>query len=110
MEQEKRGPLPEVAPVSRGGVRYEPVTFEKSEGLDQNSGYIAAVDEATGMRKWVLKVYAVSYNNDLEADLQDVFIKRLELSADGSRLYVTNEEERRFEVKLDDRTVRELKK
>lgn len=108
MEQEKRAPIPEVEPVSRGGIRYEPAPFEKSEGLDQNSGYLAAVDEGTGERLWVLKVYAVSYDNDLEADLQDVFITNLELSEDGTLLTVTNEEERRFEVNLAERSVREL--
>jgi hypothetical protein len=57
----------------------------------------------------VLKVYEVRYDNDLEADLQDVFIKKLELSADGKTLYVTNEEKRRFAVHLDTRTVVEIK-
>lgn len=109
MEHEKRAPLPEVAAVSHGGTRYETAPFEKSEGLDQNSGYIAAVDETTGERRWVLKVYEVSYDNDLEADLQDVFITKLELSDDGTTLYVTNEEERRFEVDLADRSVKEVR-
>jgi hypothetical protein len=109
MEHEKRAPVPVADPVSRDGTRYEEVQFEKSDGLDQNSGYIAAVDQATGKRRWVLKVYEVRYDNDLEADLQDVFIKKLELSADGKTLYVTNEEERRFAVHLDTRTVVEIK-
>lgn len=109
-QQEKRARVPEPPPVSRGGMRYETANFEKSDGLDQNSGYIAAVDEKTGRRQWVLKVYDVSYKTDLEADLQDVFINKLELSEDGSRLYVTNEEDRRFEVRLADRSVRELPK
>jgi hypothetical protein len=108
MEYEKRAPIPEVAPVTQGGTRYEPVTFERSEGLDQNSGYIAAVDQATGKRKWVVKVYDVSYDTDLESDLQDVFITSLELSPDGKQLYIVNEEERRFAVDLTDRTVKEL--
>ncbi len=109
MENEKRAAPAVVEAVSHDGTRYEEVQFEKSEGLDQNSGYLAAIDMASGNRKWLLKVYDVCYSSDLEADLQDVFFKRLELAADGRTLIVTNEEERRFAVDLADRTVRELK-
>jgi len=107
MESEKRAPPPKVEPVTHEGTRYEEAQFEKSEGLDQNSGYLAAVDVASGKRKWVLKVYEVCYANDTEADLQDVFFKKLELSADGKTLFVTNEELRRFAVDLARRTVQE---
>ena len=109
MEYEKRAPLPVVEPVVREGTRYEEAQFQKSEGLDQNSGYLAAFDGATGQRKWVLKVYEVRYDNDEEGDVQDVFFKKLELGADAETLYVTNEEERRFAVDLVRRTVTELR-
>ena len=108
MEYEKRAPLPVVEPVVQEGTRYEEAQFEKSDGLDQNSGYLAAFDVATGKRKWVLKVYEVCYDNDDEGDVQDVFFKKLELGADGETLYVTNEEERRFAVDLVRRTVTEV--
>ncbi|WP_201210019.1 hypothetical protein [Rhodocyclus purpureus] len=109
MEYEKRAPLPVVEPVVHEGTRYEEAQFQKSEGLDQNSGYLAAFNVATGQRKWVLKVYEVRYDNDEEGDVQDVFFKKLELGADAETLYVTNEEERRFAVDLVRRTVTELR-
>lgn len=57
----------------------------------------------------MLKVYEVCYSGDLEADLQDVFVKQLELSADRKTWFVTNEEERRFAVDRERRSVSELK-
>lgn len=110
MSVDKRSAPPAPKVVSRTGIRYEEVQFERSEGqVDQNSGYIAAVDDASGRRLWVLKVYTVGSDTDVEGDLQDVFMTQLELSPDEAMLLVTNEEERRFAVNLADRSVRELK-
>jgi hypothetical protein len=110
MSMDKRSAPPAPQVVSSKGVRYEEVQFERSEGqVDQNSGYIAAVDDATGRRLWVLKVYTVRSDTDVEGDIQDVFITRLELSPDEATLLITSEEERRFAVNLIDRSVRELK-
>lgn len=93
------------SPVSRKGVRYEAVRGGKARGLGQNGGLIAAVDEQSGQELWVLKVYDVHYDGDMEADKQDVFITGLSLSWFGNRLKVTNERGQRFEVNLDTREV-----
>ncbi|WLI87994.1 hypothetical protein Q4S45_14740 [Massilia sp. R2A-15] len=110
MAQDKRKAPPVVEAVGPDGTRYSEVQFEKSDGqVDQNSGYIAAVDGASGQRKWVLKVYDVCYSSDLEADVQDIFIKQLSLSGDGKTLFITNEDGHRYAVDLERRTVIESK-
>ncbi len=94
-----------VSPVSRKGVRYEVVAGGKGRGLGQNGGLIAAVDEASGAELWVLKVYEVHYDGDMEDDKQDVLITGLSLGWFGNRLTVRNERGQSFEVDLDSRQV-----
>jgi hypothetical protein len=94
-----------VLPVSSKGIRYEAVHWSKSRGLSQNGGYIAAIDLASGRELWVLKVYDVPYDGDLEGDKADVFITKLSLAADGAALEVVNERAARYRVDLVGRTV-----
>jgi hypothetical protein len=107
MDKKRAGP-PTAAPVSRQGIRYEAIRGGKGRGLKQNGGYIAAVDEASGEEKWILKVYDVHYDKKMEADKQDVLITKLSFTKDGSELYVENERGKRFVVRLADQTVAEV--
>lgn len=100
----ERRELPEPAPVSLAGVRYEAMPWGKARGLGQNGGFIVAIDEATGMEKWILKVYDVVYDNDMEEDKQDIFISELELESE-TLLHVVNEREEHYLVNVDTRAV-----
>ena len=107
MQKKRTGPAP-VAPVSRGGVRYEPLVWGRERGLGQNGGYILACDVASGKELWTLKVYDVHYDPEMEQDKQDCFITRMSLAWFGNRLKVRNERGERFVVDLDKREVRVL--
>jgi hypothetical protein len=109
MENQKRR-IPKVEPVSREGVRYEVVRGAKSRDFGQNGGVIAAVKEATGRELWTLVVYKVDFDPKEEADVQDVYITKLSLSKDGTRLLVETEKEQRFAVNLADRRIEKLEK
>lgn len=106
--QEKRaGPAP-VEPLSHNGIRYEALQWGRQRGLDQNGGYIAAIDEETGEELWILKVYQVTYDDDMEGDVQDVFIVNLTLDEPSGRLMVENEECMRYVVDPVTRTIDKL--
>ncbi|MES9899876.1 MAG: hypothetical protein ABW148_12740 [Sedimenticola sp.] len=105
MPQKKRvGPEP-VEPVTHQGIRFEAIHWGKSRGLDQNGGYIAAIDTATDEELWLLKVYDVIYDGDMEADKQDLFIERISIDAARNYLIVEHERGGRYRVDLDSRKV-----
>lgn len=118
--QGKRAAPPDVWPVVYNGVRYVALRSRvvewrdvnngymswTDEKLDQNGGYIEARDEKTDALLWRLKVYTVAHNAALERDVQDVFIKSMEIR-DGA-LIVVNERGDRFSVDLKDRKVKQL--
>jgi hypothetical protein len=99
MAKKRSGPEP-VKPVRRGGIRYEAVPWGKARGLSQNGGYLAAIDDRTGDELWVLKVYDVTYDGDMEADKQDIFVTSLAIEPAGGHLTVENEAGDRFSVDL----------
>ncbi len=103
MAKKRSGPDP-VDPVRSGGIRYEAMPWGKARGLAQNGGYVAAIDEKTGKELWLLKVYDVSYDGDMEADKQDVFITSLEIDREG-HLTVESETGDRYAVDLASRKV-----
>lgn len=94
-----------VAPVTLKGVRYEVVRGGRGRGLGQNGGLVAAVDEASGDELWVLKVYEIAYDGEMEDDKQDVAITDLSVSRWHNRLSVRNERGERFDVDLATRQV-----
>ncbi|MFZ4700428.1 MAG: hypothetical protein ACOYMG_10275 [Candidatus Methylumidiphilus sp.] len=100
----ERSEVPEPEPVSLGGFRYEALPWGKARGLGQNGGFIIAIDEATGLEKWILKVYDVDYNTDMEGDKQDIFINELGLESENL-LHVANEREEHYLVNIDTRSV-----
>ena len=92
--QAKRVGPKAVAPVTVGGVRYEALPWGKKRGLGQNGGYLATFDAKTGAELGLIKVYEIKYDPKLEADVQDVFISRLD-TFNGAVL-ITDERGRKF--------------
>lgn len=95
----RAGPKP-VAPVVIGHVRFEAPPWAKAAGQDQNGGVVVARDVATGAELWAAKVYIITYDADLESDVQDVFIVEMQPSPDGKSLRVTDELGRRWRLDL----------
>lgn len=104
MFQSSRSPPPRVAPIVHDGVRYEQVMNAIPLGEDQATGFLAAFDEGTDERLWTLKIYDVRRDPAIEADVQDIFFTRMEMTGDG-RLAIENEAGNRYEVDPKARTV-----
>ncbi|MGH8666364.1 MAG: hypothetical protein ACREUX_19045 [Burkholderiales bacterium] len=104
----KRSAPPKVEPVEHRGVRYAVVRGAKGRGLPQNGGYIEATELASGRSLWLVKVYEVVYDRDIEDDKRDVYISRLRLDSARSRLLIENERDERFAVELDGSKVHKL--
>jgi len=94
--------------VTRNGIRYQALRWGKERGLGQNGGYLLATRLSTGEELWLLKVYDVPYDADLEADKRDILITDIDSRWFRSALTVKNERGERFEVDLDTRQVRRL--
>jgi len=94
-----------VAPVSFEGRRYEVINFGKARGLEQNGGYVAAIDEASGNELWVQLIYRIRYDRRIEGDKQDVFITGLTLAPRARALSIENERGARYRLDLRTRKV-----
>jgi hypothetical protein len=108
MPKPKRVGQPDVEPVTIGGMRFEVLRKTRARGFDQNGGIIAAVDAVSGKEQWTLKVYTIHYIPKLETDVQDIFITALSKLAKETKLLVSDERGRRFEVDIAARSVKPL--
>ena len=95
----------DVPAVEIKNLRFEVIHWGKDRGEPQNGGLIAAFDKNTGAELWTLKVYDVIYNQELESDVQDVFIVSMSKSLFGNKLKITDERKRKYIVDIDARTV-----
>lgn len=99
------GPLPS---IEVDGIQYQALRWGKERDLGQNGGYIVAIDSSTNTELWLLKVYDVKYDNEMEADKQDVFITKISKKWFWDILKIEDEKGRSYEVDLDSRKVRVL--
>ena len=102
--EKERSEIPQPPAVTIRGLRFEAVPWGKARGLNQNGGLVAAVDVATGKELWLLKVYTVTYDNDMEDDKQDLFIADIAHEG-GDLLRITDERRRVYFVDVARRTV-----
>ena len=104
--EKERAEVPEAAAVSAAGVRYQAPSFTRTEGLPRNGAYVEAIDEASGVRLWIVEVVAPPADDDREQDKRDVFISKLELLTDGRTLLVIDERGRVYVLDLETLRVR----
>ena len=71
----------------------------------QNGGFVEARDLGTNKLLWRVQVYQTVYDNELETDMQDVFIKSLSLHQNQKLLILTDEIERVFVLNLESKVV-----
>lgn len=100
----ERASVPEPSGVVAGDLRIEALPWGKMRGLEQNGGYIAAYRLADEEEAWIMRVYDVRYDGEMEQDKQDRFIEELALDAAG-RLRVTDELGEVYVVDLQRRVV-----
>ncbi len=103
----KRVEPAKVAPLVLGRVRYEVVPWGTERGLAQDSGVIRAVDVRSGVELWLLTLFVITPDPDLEADKQEDFIVRLRPGKVG-QILATTERGRRYRVDVERRTVEKL--
>ena len=102
----KRVGPPDIAPVTLHGLRIQSLPWGRVRGLKQNGGYIAALDPANGKELWILKIYAVTYDEAMEGDVQDVFIESMQVVK--GKLLVVDEKQRRYLVDVENKSVKRL--
>jgi len=61
-------------------------------------GFVVATDRKTGKQIWTKQVYQVSYDKDMEQDVQDVFIDSLIVKCNF--LFVHNEINQIYKIDL----------
>ena len=103
----KRTVPEKVAPVVTEEAIYSVPHF--SNGQPHNGGVIDAHDPKTNKLLWRVVVYKVVYNNDIEGDVQDIFIKSLALDKDHGLLIMSDERDRMFVLDLATKKVTRLK-
>jgi glucose dehydrogenase len=96
----KRAAPPRVEPVEHAGVRYSEVRGKRVPGAAHQGGAVQAVDLASGKVLWVVQVYSVAADPDMEADKGDVFITRMRLDASQQHLLIRNERGERYVLDL----------
>ncbi|MEN9866856.1 MAG: hypothetical protein RL748_2446 [Pseudomonadota bacterium] len=105
--EKERSELPEPESVCHEGIRYEAIPWGKARGLPQNGGYVSAFDIETNDELWMLKIYDVAYDGDMEEDKQDIFIDDLRINSEG-QLRVSDERGNVYVVDLTTKKVTEL--
>lgn len=94
----------EVPPVRTAEAVYSVPHFPKGD-RKQNGGVIEAHHPQTGKLLWRVQVYRIKYDEDLEGDVQDVFIKSLVFDKKHKLLIMADERSRIFVLNLENRKV-----
>lgn len=103
MSPKRVGP-PDVPPVRVGTLEIRALHWGRDAGLAQNGGYIEAFEPGASQPAWRLRIYEIVYDDEMEEDVQDCFIKSMSLTPQG-QLHVTDEKARHYLVNLDTRHV-----
>lgn len=112
----KRGAPHRVDSVQYGTIKFIapcPNSFhtrniEEWESNRGKMGYVQAWDVKTNKKIWEKRIYEVTYDPNMESDVQDVYITSLNIEDD--KLVVKNERFDRYEVSIDGNYINHLGK
>ena len=104
LTEAKRGAPAEVLPVTVGNIKY---SVPHRNGMQKQMGFIEARDVKSGKLIWSRQIYAVKYDPDMEGDVQDVFIKSI--NVEGNSLIITNERNSKYQLDLNSLEVKVIK-
>jgi len=104
LAEAKRGAPAEVLPVTVGNIEY---SAPHRNGTHRKMGLLEARDLKSGKLIWSRQIYAVKYDPDLEGDVQDVFIKSI--NVEGNSLIITNERNSKYQLDLNSLEVKVIK-
>lgn len=93
-----------IPPISHNGIRYAVRRFEEGR-FGQSGGVVQALNESTGTELWIVKVYSIIFDPDMEKDVQEIYIRSIQLSPEQDALLVIDERRRRYRITLADGTV-----
>ena len=71
----------------------------------QNGGFVEARDPKTKELLWRVQIYETVYEDELEKDVQDIFIKSITLKKSHNLLILIDEIERVFVLNLESKAV-----
>lgn len=100
----KRAAPEEVPPVKTEQTVFSAPHFPEGE-CKQNGGVVEARDPRTNALLWQVQVYTTKYDEGLEKDVQDVFIKTLALDKVHNLLILSDEKSRVFVLNLTNKKV-----
>ena len=89
----------EVPPIATETAVFSVPHFPEGDRI-QNGGVIEARDPKTKKLLWRIRVYQTDYDEALEKDVQDVFIKSMTLDKVHNLLILSDEESRLFVLNL----------
>ena len=101
----KRAAPSNVSPVISNNYVFKVLHWASENGTGQNGGYIEVLDAKSGVKVWGLQIYKTNYEQHLEHDIQDVFITSIKINFWNTKLIVTDEMGRQYEVNISDRSV-----
>ena len=96
-------------PLVVGDIRYQ-VVHDRYTANNRPAGiraYVEAWDVKANKSLWKVKVYEIVYDQNLETDVQDVYIESLAL--DGKKLVATTERKQSYRIDIDRHEVDEAK-
>ena len=108
MESAKRR-APAAKPVVHKGIRYEQLRRPQEHGFKQSGGVIAAIEVASDKQLWAVQLYETVFDEKEERDAQEVYVSELKIEAKDASLIATDERKRRWQIKLADHSVSELR-
>ena len=89
----------EMNPIIKNQIKYTVPHW----GDEQNGGYIEAHNNPTNDLLWRLKVYSIKYNENIEGDVQDIFINKIEIN--NNELTIWNEVNDKFIVDIETKEI-----
>ena len=99
---------PSPPPVSFEGKRYEEIQNGQPLGLEQRTGLMAVIDEASNQRVRAVRIYDYPRREGLESDAGDVFFVSMQLDAAKREIVIASERRERFAYRIDDGSVHKL--
>lgn len=99
----KRLPPKDISPIIYNGIKYTVPHWGFSKNHKQNGGYIEAYDEKSGKLLYELNIYIIMYDKNLEGDVQDIFITKMERR--NNTINIWDEKGDKFVVNLNTKEV-----
>ena len=93
-----------VPPISHQGILYR-IEEDEDARFGQSGGVIQAIDVENNQEIWMVRVYQIIWDPEMEKDVQEVYIREMLLDDTEQFLLITDERQRRYRVALADGAV-----